>query len=367
MSEYNNHTSAELLPVLAAAFGPSGCEGNVADIIKEFISPYADEITYDGLGSVIALYRARILQKPYDSEEEPAAPSGAPDVSRLMLCAHMDEPGFMVKSIDADGYLKIAPLCGKNPKILAARNVTVGDENRKTIGYIGVKPTHLGGSGDFDSLYIDIGAKDKEEAEDHVKIGDFGTYRSDFVRFGQGGSHLKCKALDSRTGCAILCTLIKNLCESKAALPFDTYFVFTCRDEITSSSAGAAARKINPDYAVIIGGESANDICGEDYSTSVMLGKGAVVSIMDRGTIYDKEMFNFILQAAEKNNIPVQMKKYVTASNGAAFANRALTGVKCAEISVPVRYSRTASCTISEADFDAAEKLISSVIAELCV
>lgn len=362
MAEMKNFTTLELTEALATAFGPSGCEEDVAQIIIDYLTPYADEITRDGMGSVIAVYKKRASAEDYDPEREPASPSGTPDVSRLMLASPMDEPGFMIKAVDSDGYLKIAPLCGRDPRILTARNVTVGCEERKTIGYIGVKPTHLGGSGDFDSLYVDIGAKDKDDALAHVEIGDFGAYRSDFVRFGKDDSLIKCKALDSRLGCAALCVTLKNLAETHVALPFDVYFAFTCRDEITRSSAGGAARKICPDVAILVRGESVNDTSGDSYTASAKLGGGAAVSLMDRGTLYDRELYTSILEVASCEKIPTQVKQYVSDATGSAHVNRALDGVRCAEISIPVRYSKTAACVASVHDLEATEALILATI-----
>jgi len=362
MAEIKNYTTLELTEALATAFGPSGCEEDVAKIIIEYLTPYADEISRDGMGSVIAAYKKRADSAEYDPDEEPASPSGTPDVTRLMLAAPMDEPGFMIKSIDSDGYLKIAPLCGRDPRILTARNVIVGNEEKKTIGYIGVKPTHLGGSGDFDSLYVDIGAKDKDDALAHVEIGDFGAYRSDFVRFGKDNSLIKCKALDSRLGCAVLCSTLKYLSENNVQLPFDVYFAFTCRDEITRSSAGGAARKICPDVAILVRGESVNDTEGDSYTSSAKLGRGATVSFMDRGTLYDPELYSSILDVAKAEKISAQTKQFVGEARGSAQINRALGGVRCAEISIPVRYSRTAACVASLCDLEATENLIRAVI-----
>ena len=124
-----------------SAFSVSGAEKPLADIIAKELAPVADAIETDAIGN---LY---VLKKGKDSSR------------KLMIAAHMDEIGFVVTSIDGDGYLKIAALSGRDPKTLAGRNVTVGDETKQYKGYFGVKPAHLGGSGNFDSLYIDIGAK----------------------------------------------------------------------------------------------------------------------------------------------------------------------------------------------------------------
>lgn len=113
MSKYETYTPTELLRELSLAFGPSGCEGNVADIIREFVAPYADEVTSDRLGTVIAVYRRSVdgdCARSADPDEEPVTNEGKPEIDRLMFAAHMDEVGFMIKSIDGDGYLKIAAL-----------------------------------------------------------------------------------------------------------------------------------------------------------------------------------------------------------------------------------------------------------------
>jgi len=352
MSEYKALSGIELLKELSLAFGPSGCEGNVADIIRENVSQYADEVLTDRMGSVIALYKG----------------SGecSDNLSRLMLSAHMDEVGFMVKSIDGDGYIKMTPLSGRDPKTLVGRNVVIGDENRKTNGYIGVKPAHLGGSGGYDSLYIDIGAKDKDDAEKHVKVGDFGTYRSDFVRFGKDGAMIKGKALDDRLGCTVLCEVLRRLCTSGTRLPYDIYFAFTCREEIGASGAVTAANKISPDVAIVFEATAVADIDGVSDSSKVAYqGKGGCVSFMDNGTIYDKELFDQIFKTAEKHNIPCQVKNYVSGRNDAGAIHLTKAGVRCAAISAPARYIHTASNVVREADFWSICDLTKALLSDL--
>ena len=185
-----NRTETELLKKLSLAFGPSGCEDKVAEIIKEEIKPYADELTEDRSGTLIAKYAAKAERKPYDADAEPEFTPDCPDCSTLLLTAHMDEGGFMVKAIDDDGFIKVKALGVRNPMFIAGRNVTVGNEERETIGYFGAKAVHLGGVGDFDSMFIDIGAKDKEEAEKYAERGDFAVFRSDFVEYGENGTRI---------------------------------------------------------------------------------------------------------------------------------------------------------------------------------
>lgn len=365
MSKYENYTSVELLRELSMAFGPSGCEGNVADIIREIVAPYADEVKEDKLGTVIAVYKKRADKEAYDLEKEPESDSGKIECGCLMLCAHMDEVGFMVKSIDGDGYLKIAALSGRDPKLLAGRNVTVGDEDRKTIGYFGVKPAHLGGMGDFDSLYIDIGAKDKKDAQAHVQIGDFGTYRSDFIQFGENGNKIKGKAIDDRLGCVVLCEVLRRLKESDAKLPFDVCCAFTCREEIGGSSAVTAANTIQPDVALVFEATAVEDIKGDRYGMVAEQGKGPCVTFMDRSTIHDMELYEFIFAAAKKHGVPVQSKNYVAGGTDAGPIQRSMEGVRVVGLSAPTRYIHTASNVADKRDMEAMIDLAMAAIEEM--
>lgn len=367
MSKYETYTPTELLRELSLAFGPSGCEGNVADIIKEFVTPLADEVTSDRLGTVIAVYRrSEECARSTDPDEEPKTNEGKPEIDRLMFAAHMDEVGFMIKSIDGDGYLKIAALSGRDPKTLAGRNVTVGDETKQYKGYFGVKPAHLGGSGNFDSLYIDIGAKNKEEAEKMVSPGDFGTYRSDFVQFGPGNGFMKGKALDDRLGCTVLCMLLKRLRENNVKLPYDVYFCFTVREEIGSSGAQTAANKIQPDIGIVIEATAVDGTKGTDrYGSVAKQGAGGCISFMDRSTIYDREVYDFVLETAKKHGIPAQPKCYVAGGNDAGYIHKAGVGAKCAAISAPSQYIHTASNVVKESDMLSIIDLAYAVMMEM--
>lgn len=363
--KYENYTPMELLRELSLAFGPSGCEGNVREIIREYVTPYADEITEDKLGSLVATYKRRVEPKSYSIDDEPLAPDGKPDVTRLMLQAHMDEVGFMIRSVDKNGYLKITPLSGRDPRTLAARNVTIGDEERKVPGYFGLKPAHLGGTGEFKDMYVDIGAKDKDDALTKVKVGDFGTYRSDFVLFGENDCKIKGKALDDRLGCAILCLVLRHLAETKAALPFDVCFAFTCREEIGGTSAQTAANFICPDMAICLESTAVNDLSGDKYGYVGRQGQGGCLSFMDRSTIYDKELFEFIMSVGKEKNIPVQAKQYVSGGNDARVINRSMAGVRVAALSAPSRYIHTASNVVDARDYTAMTELLEAVIAAL--
>lgn len=359
MNRFEQYTPTDLLRELSLAFGPSGCEGNVADIIREFIAPYADEITSDRRGSVIAVYNKR-KEASEESDEHPAC-------EKLMLCAHMDEVGFMIKSIDDNGYLKMTGMASRDPILMGARKVTVGDEEKKIDGYIGVKAVHQGGVGNFDQLYVDIGAPNKEEAAKHVEPGMFGTYRSDFVRFGAGEHKIKGKALDDRLGCTVLCFLLKHLKESGAELPYDVVCAFTTGEEISRSSALTAANIIQPDLAFNFEATAVEDIIGDKYGYVAEQGKGGCISFLDKSSIASKEAYDFVFRTAEKHGIPVQAKTYVSGGNDAGHIHLAGKGAKTVVISAPTRYIHTAANVIDERDMYSIIDLAKALLAELAL
>ena len=332
-----------LLRALCLEFGPSGCEDRVADLIKENIEGSYDELVPDKMGAVIALIRG----------------NGKSD-KKVMLSAHMDEIGFMVREIREDGLICFSSMMGPDTRIMAGRRVTVGMPDRLNRGVIAMKPVHTVDRGDrdkaapVDELYIDIGASSKEEAEKYVKIGDFGTFESDFVQFGENGRLLKAKALDDRLGCALMIETMRKIYANKDKLAYDVYFAFTCREELGMGGARCASHKIRPDYALVFETTAVADIYGvPEISRVATRGEGGAVSILDKGTIYDKELVELVIGVAREKDIPCQIKKYVSGGNDASHIQRAADGVKCAAISAPCGYIHTASDVIAVSDYEA--------------
>ncbi len=337
-----NLTGEALLKRLSLLFGPSGCEGNVADYIEEEVRALATRISRDAMDNVIAVIEGE----------------GAPDAKKkVMFSAHMDEVGFMIRAIDDDGYLKFGTVGGIDPRVLAGRRVIVGDEENKLPGVIGVKPIHCQSAEErkkvfpVKDLYIDIGATSKEEAEKYVKLGDYAVFDSDFIRFGSEGRMIKAKALDDRLGCAIMIELMRWA--SKAGpFPFDMYFAFTVREEIGRSGAKPSAYRIDPDYAIVLEGTAVGDIAGApEHKRVAKQGDGGVLSLLDNGTIYDRDFVNFALDTAKKEGIKCQIKQYVSGGNDAAHIHKTRTGVRTLALSAPSRYIHTASNVIRYEDY----------------
>lgn len=333
------------LKALTELSGVSGNEECVRAFILENIKNHADEIVIDNIGNLMAFKKG----------------TGKSN-KKVMISAHMDEVGLIVSKITDDGFLKFKSVGGIDTRVLISKKVKIG--KNEISGVIGAKAIHLQKKSERESvpeekdLYIDIGAKDKEDAEKHVTLGDFCAFDSGFTEFGDG--LIKAKALDDRIGCAVMMELLK-----KSAFPFDIYFAFTVQEEVGCRGARVASHRIAPDIAIVLEGTTCSDVHGseeKDYSTQ--LGKGPALSIIDRSTYYDKELTQAIYQTAKTHKIPVQFKKTATGGNDAAVIHLSNGGVKTAAISVPARYIHSASSVVAKTDVDAMKTLITTFLQE---
>ncbi len=333
-----------LIKELCLLNGISGDEGEVRDFIISQIKDFC-EYSVDALGNLIAYKKGKKTSS-----------------KRLMLCAHMDEVGFIVTSIKSDGSIKFAPVGGIDSAVCLGRGVLVGKD--KLQGVIGGKAVHNLSDDekkkfpDISSLYIDIGASSKEEAEKFVALGDSICFKSEFVSFGSG--MLKGKAIDDRAGCAMLIELIKEEWE------YDTFFVFTVQEEIGTRGAKTASNIVKPDFAIVLEATTASDIPGaEDEKRVCELGKGAVVSFMDRSTIYDKELYKLAFEIGREKNIPVQTKTMVAGGNDSGAIHVSGSGVRTVAISIPCRYLHSPSCVVKESDVLACKELARNLSAAI--
>ena len=322
----------DTLKTLCSLPGVSSFEDAVRDYIKNEITPYADSIRVDAMGNLIAVKHG----------EKPGKHS-------LMLAAHMDEVGLMVRSITDEGYLKFSPVGGTDRRVLIGKRVIVG---KKAIpGVIGLKAYHLTSSEEekkvpkLKEFYIDIGAKDGAEAKTLVKPGDVAVFDSDVLEFGNG--FLKAKAIDDRIGCAIMVELMKR------PLPMDCTFAFTVQEEVGTRGAFGAAFSVKPDIALVLEGTTAADLPAMSAHQKVCApGKGPVIPYMDGGTVYDRKLFQLLQALAEQNGLSWQTKEYISGGTDARTIQRSREGVRVAAISAAVRYLHTPSSVASIADFD---------------
>ena len=344
-----------LIRELSLCFGPSGCEDAVRDFILEQIKGDCDSYRMDKAGNLIATVKGSGMD--YD----PANPK------KLMLSAHMDEVGFMVREITEEGYLKFGVVGGIDPRVLCGRHVLVGDR-QKLHGVIASKAIHLQTPEErtkatpVKSMYIDIGAKDGEDAKKHVSVGDYVTFDSDFVLFGTDQKKMKGKALDDRAGCALLIEIMRELHRNPRPMAFDVCFAFTTCEEIGISGANVAAFGIQPDCAIILESTAVNDLPGAGRNSVSYQGKGGALSLADRSTIYDTGFVDFALRTAEINGIPCQVKQLISGGNDAAHIQRSLAGIRVLALSMPTRYIHSASNVAQVEDYESMRALTLAMI-----
>ena len=210
----------------------------------------------------------------------------------------------------------------------------------------------------LDEFYLDIGAKNKEEAAKLVNLGDVAAFDSPPEEPVPG--LLKGRALDGRIGCAVLLWLMRE------DLPMDCTFVFTAQKEVGARGAFGAAFSVKPEIALVLEGAPAADLAGVPaHKKACALGKGAVLPVMDKGVIVDRRLFATLRNLAEEENIPWQLREATTGSGDALAVQRAASGVRTAVIAAPVRYPHTPATLANAADIEAVLKLTRAFITQM--
>ncbi|MDK2810922.1 MAG: hypothetical protein PWR27_1631 [Petroclostridium sp.] len=334
-----------LLKKLTEAIGVSGNEKAVRDIIIKEIGNDCENIAIDRMGNLIA------LKKGTEGNGK-----------KVMLAAHMDEVGLIVTGITDTGFIKFKPVGGIDARILVSKKVVIGDN--RIPGVIGLKAIHLQEPGErkqavkVKNLYIDIGAKNKEDAEKKVNLGDYIGFDSSCVEFGN--NLVKAKALDDRVGCAILIEMLKE------RYPFDLYACFTVQEEVGLRGAGVAAYTVSPDLALVVEGTTCSDVPGaEEHEHATTLGHGPAVSIMDRASYSNKGLSQLLYNLGKDNNIKVQYKRTTFGGNDAGKIHLTREGIPTAAISVPCRYIHSPVSVMNLDDYEGCKKIVRLFLHEI--
>ena len=278
----------------------------------------------------------------------------------VTFAAHMDEVGLIVTGITDGGYLRFDTVGGITDAVLFGRRVRVNGH----AGVIGGKAIHQckGEEADkapaADSLLIDVGAADKEAASTIATPGDMVTFDT---AFSELGPHRICgKALDDRAGCALLLELVRDI------PPYDLTLAFTTREEVGLLGAGVAGFHLRPDYAVIVDATTAADVAGSSPETEVCRQTaGAVVSFMDRRTLYPHDLYHRIMTLSKERGIPAQPKTKVAGGNDAGAFQTAAGGTAVAAVSLPCRYLHSPCCVLHKEDVTATAALLMALAGEL--
>lgn len=336
-----------MLKELTQINGVSGDEKRVREYIINKITPLCDKVSVDPMGSIIAFKKGTGNTK-----------------HKIMVCAHMDEVGFIVSDITKEGFVKFKAVGGFDDRILLTQRVTIDAESGQISGVMGIKAVHLQSPDErkkvvkLDDMYIDIGAKDDEDALKYVAKGDYISFDSPYRLMGDGC--IKAKALDDRIGCYNLIRLMENNFES------DLYFCFTTQEEVGLRGATVVANRVGADIAFILEATTAGDTpFTDEHLYCTRLGKGPVISIMDRGSYSDKKLNKFVEDIAEKNNIQIQYKQTINGGNDAGAIQTSLSGVKTCVLSVPCRYIHSPVSMAKLCDIDSEYELIKSTLTDI--
>lgn len=337
----------DLLKELSNAPGISGFEDEIRKIMENELKDHVDEIETDNLGNIIFTKKGKENNK------------------KIMLAAHMDEIGLMVKYIDKKGFIKFSKIGGINDQMLLNQEVYIHTDNDKILGVIGAKPPHRMKPAEkkkvieYENMFIDIGAKDKKEAEKIVNIGDPITIKHDFSKLSD--SKVTGKAFDNRVGCYVLIEAMKRA-KSNATI----YGVGTVQEEVGLKGAKTSAFRINPDLAIALDVTIAGDHPGIKFEDApAEIGKGPAIILTDasgRGIITHPKVKELLIEAAREKEIPYQLEVSEGGTTDATAIHLTREGIPTGVLSVPTRYIHTPVEVVSLDDIENTVKLLVSAI-----
>lgn len=335
----------KILKQLSEAVGVSGAEGEIRKLVLSLIEKQVDDIQIDTMGNLIALKKG----------------TGKVGLT-VMADAHMDEVGLMVMGYSGDGMLKVGAVGGIDSRILVGKRVLVGP--KQIPGVIGAKPVHLlEGSEreraiDMDALRVDIGVDGKGAAEGKAPLGTRISFAAEFLDMG---AVVRGKAFDDRAGCAALVHLLQG-----ERLPFDLVGSFSVQEEVGTRGAQIAANRIHPDLALVLEGTIADDLPKEeDSSPTTELGKGPALSLMDRSTMYDRRLNDWLVASAEAAGIPYQFKQPGVGGTNAGSIHLSQDGIPTAVLSVPCRYIHAPLAMLNKKDYQNTIRLARAALERL--
>lgn len=322
----------DLLKKLSETYGPSGREQQIARVIRDEVKDHVDETYTDNMGNLYAVKKG----------------SGA----KIMVAAHMDEIGVIVTYIEKEGFLRFSNVGGVSPYVLVGQRLTFGNG---VIGTVGMEKLEDIKKLSLDKLYLDVGAKDKEEAEKKVKIGDVATYHRELVL---AGDRVIGKAMDNRAGCAVLIKAMQELGETNNEI----YAVFTSQEEVGLRGSRTSSYRINPDIGLAIDVTLVGDT-PEASTMAVSLGKGPAIKVKDASVICHPRLKELLTELAEKNNIPYQFEVLLAGGTDAGAIHLTREGIPSGVISVPCRYVHTPGEMVDLDDMENAVKLLKLFLA----
>ncbi|WP_100405060.1 M42 family metallopeptidase [Bacillus solitudinis] len=342
----------QMLKDLTDANGIPGNEKDVREVMTKYITPFADEVSTDRLGSLIA--------KKVGKEDGP----------KIMIAGHLDEIGFMVTSIDDKGFLRFQTVGGWWEQVMLAQRVTVMTRNGNVPGVIGSKPPHILSPEarkkpvDKKDMFIDIGATSKEEAmEFGIRPGDSIVPVCEFTVM-KNEKYLMAKAWDNRIGCAIAIDVLREL--KGVDHPNVVYGVGTVQEEVGLRGARTSTHLIEPDIGFAVDVGIAGDTPGvTEKEALAKIGDGPQIVLYDASMVSHKGLRDFVTDTADANNIPYQFEAMAGGGTDSGAIHLTANGVPALSITVATRYIHSHAAILHRDDYENAVKLIVEVIKKL--
>ena len=345
MSKYE-----KLLQELTDAHGISGFEDEAVEVMKRHLKG-ADEITYDKLGSLIAVKKGK--------SERP----------RVMIAGHIDEIGFLVKEITPEGYVKFLPLGGWWGHVALSQRVIIKTSKGDVHGIIGSKPPHILEEDErkkvqqVKDMFIDVGVcEDFDVKSLGIRPGDPIVPDSNFRVMGNKALYMN-KAFDDRIGAAAAVAVINEL----AAIdhPNTVFAVGTVQEEVGLRGAGTAAHYVDPDVAIVADVSLADDGPGAVKGAAGKLGSGPSITVLDGSMIPNRRLRDMVIDIATEKKIPFHLTALDRGGTDGGRIHISRVGVPCLYMGIATRYIHSHTGVIHKSDFENLVNLIVEVVKEL--
>jgi tetrahedral aminopeptidase len=335
----------ELLRRLIETPGVSGREELQREIAREELTSLTDEVRTDNLGSVIGTKRGS-------------------DAVRVMIAAHTDEIGFLVRHIDDKGFVRLQPLGGHDPANMVSQRVliTTADGVLKGALQPARKPPHLARGEEqklpkIEEFYVDLGLE-AEEVKRRVRVGDYAVMDRPLERVGE---NYLAKAMDDRIGVFVMYEALRALEDHEATI----FAVATSQEEVGLRGAAASGQALAPTVAIALDVTLAMDVPGGGGENTISeLGKGVAIKVMDGSLISHPRLVDHFREIAEREEIPHQMEILPFGGTDAGGIQRLHGGIPSITISIPCRYVHTPNEMVNAGDVENAIRLLALYLAE---
>ena len=344
-------TTETLLKELTEAHGVSGYEAEVRAVMRRHLEPLG-VLEQDKIGSLICRQ------------------AGTSDSPRVMLAAHMDEIGFMIKQVTKEGFLRFVPLGGWFDQVLLGQRVVIRTTQGDVVGVIGAKPPHTIPPAESakvvekKSMYIDIGATSAAEVEAAgVRAGDPVVPLADFRILANPKTYLA-KAFDDRVGCASMVRVMQEL--AKHAHPNTIYAAATVMEEVGLRGATTSVELVHPDVAIILESDISGDVPGiGEEESAVKLGRGPTMVLFDARMIPHLRLRDLVVDTAREAGIPLQTSFLEGGATDGAPIHLHHSGVPTVVLGVAARHIHSHSSIIHRDDFDHQVALVAALVRKL--